>query len=250
MKIQSRWYRLIGLVALLLPLTATAGELVILTHDFPPYNFRKNNQYVGINTDIVTSALKAEKVKFRIQTLNWARAQKMVQSTPDTALLSAGRSEARERLYDWVGPLISSRSFLYGLSRRDDYKISSVEDILNYRISVTRKGVMVDQFIRLGLYESKNLMLVANASDTYRAIFKGRADLIVGSELTVPYQLRSLGYRVRALKPIFEIDSYSVDNYLAVNKGMSKELIERLNRRIKTMHDSGQMEKIIAKYRL
>ena len=233
-----------------LPLLVKAEELILLTHDFPPYNFRENNQYVGINTEIIVAALQAEKVDYRFQTLNWARAQRMVQSTPNTALLSAGRSKVREKLYAWVGPLVSSRSFLYGLTSRNDYKVTSVDDMLNYRISVTRKGVMVEPFLRLGLREPDHLMLVANASDTYRALFKGRADFIVGSELTVPYQLRSLGYGPRDLKPVFEIDSYTVDNYLAVHKDLPPELIERLNRQIKALRDSGKTQLIINKYRL
>lgn len=244
-------YCRLTILCLFMPaLCAHADELLMLTHDFPPYNFRNDGMFVGINTEIITQVLKQENIPYKIENINWARAQKIVQSTPNTALLSAGRSKVREDKYAWIGPLVSSGSFLYKLTSRSDIKVDSFDDLKRYRIAITRSGVMVDKFQSIGLYEPKNLLLLSKATDTYRALFRQRADFIIGSDLTTPYNLRALGYDLSAIEAEFEVTVHSVRNYLAVHKDFSPELIERCNKLIGEMEASGEIQRIIEKYRL
>lgn len=229
---------------------AQADELLLLTHDFPPYNFTKDNKFIGINTEIISQVLEQEKLAFKIESINWARAQQIVQTTPNTALLAAGRSAAREEQYAWVGPLVSSTSYLFKLSAREDVVVNSLADLELYRIALTRRGVMVPTFKSLGLSEPDNLTLVADAQDTYRMLVQQRVDLILGSDLTTPYNLRKLGYDLAAIEPVIPIDYKGMGNHLALHKSYSPKNIVRLNARVKSMWESGEVDKIIDRYRL
>lgn len=222
----------------------------MLTHEFPPYTYREEGKLVGINTDIIVKVLNAENVSFEIEVINWARAQQIVQNTPNTGLLAAGRSKVRENKYAWIGPLVSSKSFLFKLTSRKDIVINSTRDLHLYRIGITRRGVMVDTFEDMGLRAPKNLILVSNASDTYKALFKDQADLILGSDLTTPYNVRNFGYDLSTIEPAFEIINDGIRNHLAVNKSYSPDIIARCNKRIKDMWDSGEIDEIIDDYRL
>ncbi|BDX05481.1 hypothetical protein MACH26_10020 [Planctobacterium marinum] len=173
-----------------------------------------------------------------------------MQSTPDTALLAAGRNVEREHQYAWVGPLVSSTPYLFKLSSREDVSVSSFADLKFYRIGLTRRGVMVPTFKKLGLKVPENLILVSGAEETYGMLFQKRVDLILGSDLTMPYNLRNLGYELDALEPVIQIDYEGSGNHLALHKSYSAESIERLNARIKKMWNSGEIEGIIDSYRL
>lgn len=231
-------------------LPALADDLLLLTHDFPPYTYAENGKLTGINTDIVTNVLQAENVSFEIEVINWARAQIIVQNTPNTGLLAAGRSAVREDKYAWIGPLVSSTPHLFKLATRKDVVVKSLGDLSLYRIGLTRRGVMVHTFEQLGLKAPKNLVLVSNASDTYRALFQHRADLILGSDLTTPYNVRNMGYDLSAIEPVIKIAHENIRNYLAVNKAYSPEIIARCNARISNMWESGEIDQIIDSYRL
>lgn len=242
--------QLIGLSFCLFSSISFAEELLLLSHHFPPYNFIQEDKFVGINTDIISQILEAEDIAFRIEDINWARAQQIVQSTPGTALLAAGRNAEREHKYAWVGPLVSSTPYLFKLSSRNDVSVKSLADLKFYRIALTRRGVMVPTFLKLGLSAPENLVFVAGAEETYGMLFQQRVDLIIGSDLTMPYNLHNLGYELNALEAAIQIDFKGAGNHLALHKSYSPERIERLNARIKKMWDSGEIDVIVDSYRL
>lgn len=244
------WLRRFILLLILSSPNAQAADLLILTHDFPPYNYREKDKFIGINTEIIDKVLKAEGIAYELEVINWARAQEIVQHTPNTGLLAAGRSKVRETKYAWIGPLVSSTSYLFKLSAREDIKVTSLDDLKHYRLAITRRGVMSDFFRNLGLSAPDNLIFVSKASDTYRALFQNRADLIIGSELTTPYNVKNFGYELSAVEPTIELKTEKIQNHLAVNKNYSPELIARCNTRIKAMWESGEIDRIIDTYRL
>lgn len=239
------------LFSMLLPAwSSLCEELLMLTHDFPPYTYIEKGKLQGINTDIIKKVLEEENIPYTIEVINWARAQKIVQSTPNTGLLAAGRSAVREEKYQWIGPLVSSTPYLFKLANRGDVVVETEEDLKLYRIALTRRGVMVDIFEKMGLSAPKNLILVSNATDTYKRLFQNRVELILGSDLTTPYNVRKLGYDLSAIQPVFKMKYDGIRNYLAVNKTFSPELIERCNARINSMWESGAIDQIIDGYRL
>lgn len=242
------WFYL--LTMLLNPRVAMANELLLLTHDFPPYTFVQNEQFVGINTDIISKVLQEENIAFRIESINWARAQRIVQNTPNTALLAAGRSKAREEKYAWIGPLVSSTSYLFKLASRKDIAVRTEKDLELYRIVLVRKGVMVDTFEDMGLTAPDNLLLISNASDRFKMIFQNRADLFLGSDITTPYNVRDAGYDLAAIEPVFKLETHGIANHLAVNKDFSPELIQRCNARIQKLWANGYIQQVIENYRL
>lgn len=227
-----------------------ADELLILSHDFPPYNFQKDDKFIGINTEIITKVLTEENVSHRIEIINWARAQRIVQTTPNTALLAAGRSKVRENKYAWIGPLVSSSPYLFKLASRKDIVVNTMADLVNYRIVLVRSGVMVDTFEGMGLTAPDNLLLISKSSDTYKMLFQKKADLLLGSDLTTPYRVAFAGYKMSDIERVIEFDPHGVQNYLAVNKDFSPDVIKLVNKRIKALHDSGHVAQIIEKYRL
>lgn len=243
-------FRLLTLWLSATVIVAQADELLLLSHDFPPYSYYKDGQYVGINTDIIVRVLEQENIPFIIESINWARAQQIVQSTPNTALLAAGRSKDREDKYAWVGPLVSSTPFLFKLSNRTDIVVDSLQDLELYRIALTRHGVMVPTFEKMGLTAPKNLVFVASARDTYRMLFQSRADFILGSDLTTPYNVRRLGYDLSVIEPVIKIDYEGTGNHLALNKNYSPDIIARANARIQMMRETGEIARITDRYRL
>lgn len=91
-----------------------------MTEQYPPYNFEKNGKLRGIAVDLMVlmlDILGTEKGRGSITLVPWTRGYRRVQSTPNTCLFSMTRTETREKLLKWVGPIGVNRVVL--MARRD-----------------------------------------------------------------------------------------------------------------------------------
>jgi len=88
----------------------TAQNLRIMTEENAPFNFTSGSSYEGIAVDLLEIMLKdsgRSEIIGNIEILPWARSYQEVQDKPNTLLFSMGRTEFRENLFKWVGPIYS-----------------------------------------------------------------------------------------------------------------------------------------------
>jgi len=91
-------------------------NFVIMTEQYPPYNFEQNGLLKGIATDIMVEMFKrdgSKKTIKDIQLLPWARGYKDVQDKPNTILFAMTRSAEREKMFKWVGPISPTKIVLH-----------------------------------------------------------------------------------------------------------------------------------------
>jgi len=172
------------IIGSLLPVLDARGadHWTIMTEHLPPYNFEENGVVRGISTDIlirIMQRLGYDTKRSDIQLLPWSRAYKLLQITPNSMLFSMVRTEQREPLFKWVGPLIRFDLGLIALKTKH-ITIDAIEDVKQYRIGAVRDGAP-EQILLKQQVKPENIDSVTSAEMNIRKLSSGRIDLFAYS---------------------------------------------------------------------
>jgi polar amino acid transport system substrate-binding protein len=224
--------------------------LTINTEEMLPYNFTANSgEIIGINVDIVKVLFEKLNVDYEMNLYPWTRAYKKTLSHENNGLISTARTPNREGMFKWVGPLASGQGYLYKLKSRGDIQLTSLDDAKNYSVAIVRGGVYQNLFENLGFKVGENLMPFSYSKQYFQPFLLGKVDLILGSDIVLPYILQKIGINIDLVEPAVKmIDTKG--NYLALNMNTPDEVVERLNNELQKMKDSGEFQKIIDSYNL
>ncbi len=203
------------------------GELTFITENYAPFNYEKDGEVRGTSVDLLLKMFKqagTDRGLNDIEVMNWARGYKLAQSTPNTVLFSTTRTEIREDLFKWVGPISPTRIAIIGRKDRD-FEITSDQDLNKYRIGAVRDDIgellLLDQGVpRESIYRTNS------SKTTAKMLMAGRIDLWAYEDRVAFHNLREQGddpddYEVLAVLE----ESYL---YFAVQKETSDELVDRL----------------------
>lgn len=229
--------------------SAPPQNLTIYTEEHPPYNFLHDGKVVGINADILRAICKATNLQCKFVMLPWNRAYKNTLEDPRSGLISTSRTPQREALFLWVGPLVSSETWFYKLSKRHDVIVNTSQDLLKYSVGVPRHDAYESILTNLGFVKGKNLMNLAYKPEVDDLFFKGKLDLIIASELTLPYQLKPTGYSIADLAAVAELPTPELKgNNLALNKDFSSQQVESLKQALEQMKLTDEISRLKDKY--
>jgi polar amino acid transport system substrate-binding protein len=243
-----------ALSALLLPGICSATEpeipltkLTLYTEHFPPYSFIQNGEVRGINADILSEACQLAKLQCDMISLPWLRSYSLAQHHENAGLFPTVRTAKRANLFQWVGPLASSKAYLYRLKSRPDVNPASLEEAKNFGIAVARGDVYEEYFLSMGFKSDKNLLGFATKSEPIPLFLKGKVDLIVASELVMPAWLTDLHQPVDLAEPVLDI-SLIGHNFLALNNKVPPQTVRQLQQAIDSLKSSGRFRQIISRY--
>lgn len=222
-------------------------RLTLFTEHFPPYSFMLNGEIRGINADILREACVLAKIQCDMVSLPWLRAFEQAQQNHHSGLFPTVRTPKRRLLFQWIGPLASSKAFLYRLKSRPEVNPTSLEDAKRFGIAVARGDVYEEYFMAQGFSRGKNLLDFATKSEPIPLFLKGKVDLVVGSDLVMPDWLASQNQPADIAEPILDI-SLIGNNFLALNPKVPASTAAQLQQAIDQLKSSGRFKTIIARY--
>ncbi|WP_185969168.1 substrate-binding periplasmic protein [Aliiglaciecola sp. M165] len=231
--------------------TATQSEerLTIYIEEFPPYNYTEGESKVGINTDIVRLICFASKIQCTFVSAPWNRAFQNTLNGVNTGLISTSRNDERENQFQWVGPLVFATTYLYKLSSRDDIHVSSLEEALKYSVGVPRNDIYEKVLIDKGFRKGHNLLGFSYKEDTDDVFFKGKLDLILASDITLPYQLHKSNHPSWSVEKVLQLPLPELKgNYLALNKNVDRSIVATLQSKLDELLTENRKQNIINKY--
>jgi len=189
-----RYPSFVLLLALLIPYQLSAvstPHLVIRTEEDPPLTFRQDGKVTGLVGDVVQEIQRRLGNQDTIEVKPWARSYRETQSGANNVLFSTTRTRAREHLFKWVGPVVEVQGGLFVL-RSNTLALQSLADAKKLkRIIVVRDWYLQQILTEHGF---SNLTLVTNPTQMLDMLMRNRADAIVSENVSLPYQLRQLGY--------------------------------------------------------
>ncbi|MDA8134685.1 MAG: ABC transporter substrate-binding protein [Desulfobacteraceae bacterium] len=222
-------------------------KITIYTEDWAPYNFKINEKFVGISTEIVEATFKRANVNYEMIMASWARGYRTVLYENNTMLFTTARTEEREPLFAWVGPIATRNVHLLKLKERKDISISSLEGVKKFHLGVLRDDASTQYFIEKGFIENKHFELISLAEVEIKMLYAGRYDLIPGDEIAAKYQAKSYGYDPSQIEKAFLL----IDRggyYMAFNKGTDSELVKKIENTFLQLTREGLLDHIKEKY--
>lgn len=225
-----------------------AIELKVLTENMPPYNYEdeQSHKAAGFSVEIVKELLKRADIKTtggEIFVYPWSRAYKMVQIEKNTVLLSMTKTEEREDLFKWVGPLAPRTIWLWKLKESKEVMVNSFEDAKKYSVG----GVFDFASSKYLQDQGFKVEMTSKIELNWRKLFRGRIDMVSALELEAAHNMNKYGESFNLLEKLIKIDD-RYNYYLAVNKQTSDDIVNQLQNALEVMKMDGSYEIIRQNY--
>ncbi len=223
-------------------------ELLIMTEEYSPYNFKKDKKIQGIAVDLMVEMLKkvgsSQSLK-DIKLLPWARGYRDVQEKPNGVLFSTTRTKEREPLFKWVCPIHTLTTEMVAL-KSSKIKITSAKDLLNYKIGCVRDDVGEQLAIAAGVPKNK-LERTTGYEKNVQKLEAKRIDLYVSSMSSVTLYAKKIGLDPGMFESVYVLDESHL--CYAFNLNIPDDVIARLQKAYDELIADGTVDKISKKYR-
>jgi ABC-type amino acid transport substrate-binding protein len=222
----------------------TDAGLRIITEDFPPLNYAgADGKATGQATEVVNSILTRLNQKGSIEIMPWSEGYNLARAGPKVALYSTGRTDERENLFKWVGPIASSEYMLYARNG-SGLQINSLEAAKK----AGRIGVVKDDVRHQFLLENHfgNISTCGSDAGCLRDLMAGTTDLWLGSSANAPDIAKKEGINPSAYKALYAVRT--VPLYIAFSNDTPDSVITRWQDALDAMKRDGAFDAIRKKY--
>ena len=242
------------LVLMLSLLTSTANlwaqtvdDLSFVTENYAPLNFEEEGKVRGIAVDALVAIFElvgAPKTVADIELWPWARGYQAVLNKKNTVLFSMARTEAREKLFKWVGPCAPSEVVIVAKKSRK-IKIESPRDIGQFKTGVVRDDIGEQLLLQLGVKETA-LHQTNSGLSTAKMLARDRVDMWAYEKDVASWNLREAGADPSTYEVVYSLKK---SNYFyAFHKETDDQVIATLQKALDKLKADGTLEKIAARY--
>ena len=237
---------------ILVPVSASAGEMVVMAGPNPPYVMTKGLGVTGASVDAFEAIMKMNGIPFdrkAVKLMQWKRAYSTTLAMPHCIMLNVPRTPDLEQKFQWVGPLDFPRLVLVGKADRD-FDVKSAADASKYAIGAVRDNQPSKELLAQGVNPA-SLKLSSTFVQPLRALQDGQVDLVAFSDENLTFLMRKLGMEKDEYKVVFAYKKLPL--YFALSKGTDPALIRQLNEALATykspMADGNSVyDKAMARY--
>lgn len=241
-----------GLLALLLSavgMPALAAErLYIFTENYPPYNAsasgkgfaHSEEEITGICSDMVKAMLARLDYDYVMKMRAWSYAYDWVQGRENHGLFCTARTDEREELFQWVGPLASIKWTLFA-APDSDLALDSLEDARGLTIAGYKGDVMSEYLVDQGF----DVVMGVSGDVNTRRLMLGQADLWVTDGLVGPLVAEE-EHGITGLKPVLVFRETPM--YLAMSNSTNPAIVVELQRALDAARADGELERIMERY--
>ncbi|MCL6416848.1 ABC transporter substrate-binding protein [Aestuariirhabdus sp. Z084] len=243
-------FSLINLCLLILfsqSVQAREYKLVLLTENYPPFNmsiedknFSRESGIDGIATDIVRELMSRSAIKYSM-TLRfpWKRIYGLTLKNHNYGLFSTTRTEAREELFQWVGPIVSN-DWVAFVQAGSKVKINSLQDLAKYRVGGYKGDAIAEHLKANGIPVIEAHKDNANP----KKLAEGKIDVWVSGDITGRYIADLEGFS--GLRTAYRLKS--TEMYLALNLDVPPEIVNKLQSTLDQMRADGTMDELTSRY--
>lgn len=204
-------------------------DMAFFTEAYPPANYMKDGKITGYSVDLLLAASEMvdEPISLSQITLQpWARSYRMVLTRKNSVLFSTTRSEHREALFHWVGPIVDIKVVV--LARKDaNIVINEPLDMANYRIGVIRDDIGEQSLLELGI-PREAMQEASYVTVLAEQLMKKRIDLLVYAERAAFWWSRQAGVDPEMFETVYVVKQG--DLYYALNRETPPEVVDKLQK--------------------
>lgn len=216
------------ILLLLACLTCKATPVTVFTEDFPPYQIQLGpNKVTGAATQLITQVFTEAGVDYHINVLPWYRSYHDALKFENSFIYSLARIPERENLFHWMMPLCDLEVSFFWLAERDDIKISSLDDVRQFVVSVA-SGQPSEAFLLSHAFSTdNNLVILASHEQGLGLLSKGRVDIVFAADLFIGNIMEGVQKPNLNLKK-FTLPELSKTMYLAANLNTDQTILNKI----------------------
>jgi polar amino acid transport system substrate-binding protein len=218
-------------------------ELTMLTEEYPPVTFMKDAKVTGFVADIVREIIARQGIPDKIRLTFWDEAYNIALNNPNVVLFSAERTEKREKLFQWVGP-VGKNSAIFYAKKGSGIKINSLEEAKKLAAIATTTNWFTEQYLKSKGFT--NLVSSPLPTANVKQLMDGSVKVSVFTDITVPEIVKKAGYSMDDLEPVFLVSNTYF--YIAISLGTSVEVVKKWQSVLDGMKADGTFEKIYRGY--
>lgn len=218
--------------------------LQLYTEQYPPLTYRNTSGVItGFGTDLVLEVMKRDQTYYPINLTLWGHAYEVALHNPNVCLFTMDRTELRENLFQWVGPIGNNVTYFY-VRTGSGISINSLNDARNLGKVGTVSSWFSDQRLReLGF---TNLESGSDPAVMAEKLLNNEIDAFVCTNVTFPSILRELGYQPDHVQPTLAL--MSSDYYIAFSKSTPESTVTHWQQTFDAMKQDGTYDAIYGKW--
>ena len=205
----------------------TLPRLTLLTENYGEFNYslrgrdfeHQENFIGGRSTDFVKEMMSKTDISYRMKLRSWAVSYKRAVTRPNYGVFSASRTEAREHLFKWIGPIGRYEIALFA-KEASDIQITSLDDIRGLRVGGYKGSAATNLLEDQGIEVSK----LPNDSLNPKRLHDDLIDVCVASDANAFALARETGYS--NIKKVYVLKTSEL--YLALNPETDADILEAL----------------------
>ncbi len=220
------------------------GTMQIYTENYPPLTFMNSfGEITGFGSDVVNEIMKRNRIFVDIKLSLWSNGYDLALNNPNFCLFTMDRTQLRDNLFQWVGPIGTNTTWLY-TKAGSGITISSIEDARNLKAVGTVNSWFSDQYLRsLGF---TNLVSDNDPNVMTNKLMHGEIDAFVCSDVTFPEIMKGQGYPYKQAVTAFSL--MSSDYYIAFSKNTPVSIINQWQTTLQSMRSDGTYDAIFRKW--
>ncbi|MBI9087901.1 MAG: transporter substrate-binding domain-containing protein [Desulfobacterium sp.] len=222
---------------------ATAGSFSIMTEEYPPFNYSENGQLTGLSYDVMVELLKRVGHPNNIKVLPWSRSYQLIQAKDNRILFSMTRTDQREPLFKWVGP-IATNKWVFFAKKGSRIKINSLDDARKMKKIGTYKDDAAELFLKENGFT--NIDSVIDDSVNVKKLLAGRVDLWIVGHLQGLHKARTAVGESSVLEKVFDVKDTQL--YIAFSRSTPDTVIAAWQAALDGIKKDGTYDTILKKY--
>lgn len=247
---RKKFYRILSIVfilAMFLPVRAFASEDIVddgvidlgTSADFPPYEYYEGDEIVGIDPDIIKAIGDYLGVEIKLHDMDFNNIIASIQSGKiDGGAAGFTVTEERKKSVNFTDSFTKTSQIII---KRKDSDINDVEDLKDKKKIGTQLGTIGDTIAKDDFGE-ENVTSFNKVPDAILSLQSKKIDAVILDE-------QSAKNFTSSNKDLEIVDTpYLEEEYaIAISKD-NPELLEKMNEAIAALKESGEIDKIMAKY--
>lgn len=227
-----------------LPGSMPPGKVIIFTEDNPPQNFKdQDGNLNGSSVEIVEAIMDEIGITEHIELTNWTNAYYQILHIPNTMTFSTLRSESRENVFNWVGP-VCRKSYSFFVKVDASFQINSLGDAKQLGSVGTMTGWSSEnQLVEQGF---TNVVTWATPTEVFKKLIDGEIDAAVLNDISIKQLAEDAGVETNVVRTDFVLSSG--ETYLAFSIDTDDKYIQDWKNAYQAIIDNRTFLQIWNKY--